>query len=330
MHGDRLIAVAALLALLAACSGSSASDAGGKKSDGPPKLVKPQAGQCVAKEIPDGKDFAPDMTTVVPCSEPHAYEIVAVVAIPDEMLSGTTDVEKLARRSELNDVGNNDSPLRKKLKDEVYPLCAEPFREASGLGQMTVAGKTAKEADLRIPFGPASEWDTLSPPQLWTEGVTEAVCSYRFAPPTDGDVVSPVTPIRSNNTNPAMSSYLSRKFPAALRACMDDKASKSISCTSAHDQELMWVIDMKAVYGKDFLKGAKLTDVNEADFAKLRQACADPYSQSGGILAGKIGMGFRFFSDVPTTGTSLPIICVIGSTENVSLGDTVAAYSHNF
>ena len=127
-----------------------------------------------------------------------------------------------------------------------------------------------------------------------------------------------------------MSSYLSRKFPAALRACMDDKASKSISCTSAHDQELMWVIDMKAVYGKDFLKGAKLTDVNEADFAKLRQACADPYSQSGGILAGKIGMGFRFFSDVPTTGTSLPIICVIGSTENVSLGDTVAAYSHNF
>ena len=37
--------------------------------------IRDRAGQCVAKEIPDGKDFAPDMTTVVPCSESHAYEI---------------------------------------------------------------------------------------------------------------------------------------------------------------------------------------------------------------------------------------------------------------
>lgn len=140
--------------------------------------------------------------------------------------------------------------------------------------------------------------------RVWVKGTTQAVCAYRFAPPTEGDVVAPVTPIRSNNTNPAMSSYLSRKFPAGLRACMDDKSNKSIGCTAAHDQELMWVIDMKAVYGKDLLTGANLADVPEDSFKKMLQACVDPYNQSGGHLTSTIGMGFRFFSDVPTTGTT--------------------------
>ncbi|MEO6606471.1 MAG: hypothetical protein ABIN55_12770 [Aeromicrobium sp.] len=328
MDRVKLITVATLLAILTACSGNDGSDGGSGKDDktnGPAKLIEPRAGQCVAKEVADGDDFAPDTQTVVPCSEPHAYEIVAVVAIPDDMLTGTTDAEKLARRTELADITNKDSELRKKLKDEVFSLCDEPFREASGLGQLTVAGKTAKEAGLRIPFGPASQWDTLTSPELWVEGTAQAVCSFRFAPPSEGDVVSAVTPIRSNNTNPAMSSYTSKRFPAGLRSCMDNKANKAITCTEAHDQELMWVIDMKAVYGPKFLTGAKLTDVNDADFQKMHQACVDPYSQSGGSLVNGIGMGFRFFSDVPTTGTSLPIICVLASSEDKTL-DSVVAY----
>jgi hypothetical protein len=327
MHRVRLITAAVLLTLVAACGGGDgdkAKDSNDSKSEGPAKLVKPQGGQCVAKEVADGDDFAPDMRTVVPCNEPHAYEIVSVVAIPDDMLSGTTDAEKLARRTELNDINNKESALRKRLKGEVYSLCDEPFREATGLGQLTVVGKPAKDVDLQVPFGPASEWDSLTPPDLWVNGTAQAVCSYRFGPPTEDGVVSPVTPIRSNNTNPAMSSFLSRKLPAALRACMDNKSNNSIACTSPHDQELLWVIDMKAVYGKDFLKGAKLTDVSDADFNKLLDACIDPYQQSGGGLTEKIGMGFRFFSDVPTTGTTLPIICVLASRTGETLDDVVA------
>lgn len=332
MHRVRLSAVAALLALLASCVGGDGGNGGngtGAKGDGPAKLFEPQAGQCIAKEVADGKDFAPDTQTVVPCSESHAYEIVAVVAIPDEMLTGTTDAEKLVRRTALADIDDKDSELRKKLKAEVFSLCDDPFREATGLGQLTVAGKTAKEAGLRLPFGPASQWYTLSSPDLWVKGTAQVVCSYRFAPPSEGDVVSPVTPIRSTNTNPAMSSYLSKRYPAGLRACMDNKDNKTISCTSTHDQELMWVIDMKAVYGEKFLKGVKLTDVSEADFNKMLQACVDPYNQSGGTLTSTIGMGFRFFSDVPTTGTTLPIICLLASTKNESL-DAVAAYDFGF
>ncbi len=332
MHRVKLIVVAALLALLAACSGGDGGNGGNgthDKADGPAKLVEPQAGQCVAKEVADGKDFAPDTQTVVPCSEPHAYEIVAVVAIPDEMLTGTTDAEKLVRRTALANIDDQDSELRKKLKAEVFSLCDDPFREATGLGQLKVAGKTAKEAGLRLPFGPASQWYTLSSPELWVKDTEQVVCSFRFAPPTDGDVVSPVTPIRSNNTNPAMSSYLTKRFPANLRACMDNKDNKTIDCTSTHDQELMWVIDMKAVYGEKFLKGVKLSDVSEADFSQMLQACVDPYNQSGGSLTSKIGMGFRFFSDVPTTGASLPIICLLASTKDEGL-NAVAAYNFGF
>ena len=330
MYRVRLFTATALLTLVAACGGSSGSEGNdaentaGGKADGPAKIVKPQGGQCVAQEVPDGDDFAPDLRTVVPCNEPHAYEIVAVVAIPDDMLAGTTDREKLARRTELNDIKSNDSALRKRLKAEVYSLCDEPFREATGLGQLTVVGKTAQDVDLRVPQGPAFQWDTLTPPELWVKGTAQAVCSYRFAPPTENGVVSPVVQVRSNNTNPAMSSYMSRKFPQSLRTCMDDDSSKTIDCGNAHDQELLWVIDMKAVYGKDFLKGTNLTDVKDDDFKKLLDACSDPYQQSGASLNHKVGMGFRFYSDVPTTGPTLPIICVLASRDGARLDDVVS------
>ncbi|WP_332642941.1 hypothetical protein [Aeromicrobium sp.] len=324
MHRVRLIAAAALLAILAACGGSDGGTKNGDKAEGPAKAAEPQSGQCVAKEVADGDDFAPDLRTVVPCSELHAYEIVAVVAIPDDMLAGTTDTEKLARRTELSQISGEDTELRKRLRTEVYSLCDEPFREATGLGQMKVVEKSAKDVDLRLPPGAASQWYNLSSPELWVKGTTQAVCSFRFAPPSEGDDVSPVTPIRSNNTNPAMSSYLTRKYPAELRSCWDTKTDKAASCSGTHDQELLWTIDMKAVYGKKFLEGADLADVNDADFTKLADACIDPYEESGGGLTQRIGMGFRFFSDVPTTSKTLPIICVLAARDGSRLEDVVA------
>lgn len=326
MHRARLIAAAALFAVLAACSGDSDATGNNAKTDASPKAAAPKAGQCIAEEVADGDDFAPDMTSVVPCSELHAYEIVAVVAIPDDMLAGTTDADKLARRTELSTIGGQDSDLRKRLRTEVYSLCDEPFHEATGLGQVKVVDKTAKEAGLRLPPGKASQWYNLSSPDLWVEGTTQAVCSFRFAPPTEGDVISPVAPIRSNNTNPVMSSYLSRKFPAELRSCWDVKADKAVSCSDTHDQEMLWIIDMKAVYGKRFLKGADLANVSETDFTKLAEACVDPYEESGGGLTAEVGVGFRFFSDVPTTGKSLPIICVLAARDGSRFKD-FKAYS---
>lgn len=324
MHRVKLVAAAALLALLAACGGNEGGANNSGKADGPAKVAEPQSGQCVAKEVTDGDDFAPDMRTVVPCSELHAYEIVAVVAIPDDMLAGTTDAEKLARRTELTQISGEDTELRKRLRTEVYSLCDEPFREATGLGQVKVVEKSAKDVDLRLPPGAASQWYNLSSPELWVKGTTQAVCSFRFAPPSEGDKVFPVTPVRSNNTNPAMSSYLTRKFPTDLRSCWDTKTDKAASCSDTHDQELLWIIDMKAVYGKGFLKGADLADVNDADFSKLADACIDPYEESGGGLTQKIGVSFRFFTGVPTTGKTLPIICVLAARDGSRLEELVA------
>ncbi|GAA3519101.1 hypothetical protein GCM10022234_13300 [Aeromicrobium panaciterrae] len=325
----RLTAAAALLAFLAACGGSDSGGPHDTKGDEPAKLVEPRSGQCIGTEVPDGDDLAPDMTSVVQCSELHSYEIVAVVDIPADMLSGTTDTEKLARRTELATISGEDTELRKRLRTEVYSLCDGPFREATGLGQATVVKKSATEVGLKLPPGPVSQWYNLSPPKLWLKGTAQAICSFRFAPETEDDVVSKVTPIRSNTTNPAMSSYLSRKLPAGLRSCWDNTADKAVPCDGPHDQELMWIIDMKAVYGKDYLKGANLEDVKDADFTKLADACVEPYNQTGGHLAGRIGMGFRFFSGIPTTGTTLPIICVISSTEHKKL-EVPTAYTTRF
>lgn len=305
MHRINLV-----IALLMTALAVSACGGGNDKAE-TKKLSRPKAGQCIAKEVPDGKDFAPDTQTVVPCNEDHAYEIVAVIPVPDELLTGTTDKEKLARRTELADISEDESELRKKLRAEALPLCDEPYREASGLAKLTVKGKAAKKAGLRLPHGNASRWSTLTSPELWVDGTTQLVCSYRFASQTTDKEVPPVVPARSANTKPVMASYLTKDFPVSLRYCVGDETSGT--CTEVHKQEPLWVIDMKAIYGKDFLTGANLKKVNKDQNNKIIQACTDPYTQTGGSLSATTEMGWRFYSDVPTTGKTFPIICALKS-----------------
>ena len=106
--------MAATLALALSLSACGGSDAPAQK-----KLTVPKAGQCIAKEVPDGKDVAPDTESVVPCNQKHSYEIVAAFKIPRELLAGKTKKAKLARRTELADIDDDKSKLREELSKTV-------------------------------------------------------------------------------------------------------------------------------------------------------------------------------------------------------------------
>jgi len=72
-------------------------------------------------------------------------------------------------------------------------------------------------------------------------------------------------------------------------------------------------MDMKAVYGKDFLSGADLTTVSDSQFGKIRAACADPYEQAGGKPGSARRLAFRFYPESKTTKAPLPIICTVST-----------------
>ena len=319
----RTTIMAATLALALSLS-SCGGDDDGAPAKKAPELIEPKAGQCIAKEVPDGKDVAPNTESVVPCNQDHNYEIVAAFKIPQKLLAGKTKKAKLARRTELAAIDNDKSKLREELSKTVFSKCEKPFREASGLDDLTVLGKSAERVSLSTSAN-VSTWYTISSPELWLQGKAMGVCSYRFVAGFDTKGVPKLSPARSTSAKPVMASYLTKDFPVTARGCAESNTKDAVSCTGPHSQERLWVIDMKAVYGKKFLSGANLKDVSESELAKLRAACYDPYKQVGGTVTGTQNMGFRFFSEIPTTGSSLPIICTV-KTSGRSLGKTFTAF----
>jgi hypothetical protein len=314
-----LIAASAVLTLsLSACGGDDSPE---KKE---PSLTAPKAGQCIAKEVPDGKDVAPDTETVVPCDQNHTYEIVAAVKIPQKLLAGKTTKAKLARRTQLADIDNDKSKLRQELFKTTYDKCEKPFRQASGLDKLTVMGKSAEKAGLSV-SAHVSEWYTISSPKLWLQGKAFMVCSFRYEASSDTKGRAKLSSVRSTSAKPVMASYLTKKFPISARACTESNSSSSVDCARPHNQERLFVIDMKAVYGKKFLSGADLKNVNADELGKIRAACNDPYTQAGGKISEARPMGFRFYSEIPTKGSYLPIICTLNSSSG-SLGTTFTAF----
>jgi hypothetical protein len=298
------MAAAVALALgLSAC--------GGDDEPATKHLTLPKAGQCIAKEVTDGTDVAPDTESVVPCTQKHSYEIVATFPIPLELLAGKTKKAKLARRTELADV-DSKSTLRQKLTTTVFRKCAQPFREASGLDRVSVLGKSAADVGLRVSAN-VSQWTTVSSPDLWLQGKAMAVCSYRFGVESESEGIPKLLSVRSTSTKPVMASYLTNDFPISARGCAGSSTEDWISCTQPHSQERLWALDMKAVYGKKFLSSADLPRVSPDEGAKLRAACNDSYKQAGGTISDDRTMGVRFYSKYPATGSVLPMVCTLSA-----------------
>jgi hypothetical protein len=312
-----MAATLALTLSLSACGGSD--DAPAQK-----KLTVPKAGQCIAKEIPDGKDMAPDTESVVPCNKDHGYEIVAAFKIPRELLAGKTKKAKLARRTELADIDDDKSKLREELSKTVFSKCEKPFREASGLDKLTVLGKSAEKVSMTVSAN-VSTWYTISSPELWLQGKAMGVCSFRFADGSDTKGVPKLSTVRSTSTKPVMASYLTKEFPVTARGCAEYSLSDAATCDQPHTQERLWVIDIKAVYGRKFLSEANLKRVSADELTKIRAACNDSYKQVGGTISEARPMGYRFFDEIPTTEPRLPIICTL-PTKNSAPDRTFSAF----
>lgn len=292
--------------VLAGCSGGSSDST----DDTKPALPQPEARQCVAEEMPDENDTAPDFSTIVPCTEPHIFEIIAVTPVPKKFQSGRTKAEKLARRAELATVGDKKPKVAEQLQEVVGPICGTAISAAAGLGQVDIAGKPAAEVGLRIPRSGASTWLSISPPDLWSAGKTYSICSIRYAAKVGSDQAKPV---RSPDSAQLITRMLdqSRDFPLSLFDCATGKG-KAISCTKPHGAERFVTYDAKLAFGKGFARGTDVNALPTAEAKKIIEGCKD-------VMRGMDGEGIVDRHDVyatasksiDTDGPTLPVECVI-------------------
>jgi hypothetical protein len=244
-----------------------------------------KAGTCIAKEVDDENDTAPDLNSVVDCSEPHVYEILDVVDLPDEALSGKTDKEKLANRKDLATLELDETEAQSDQNAAffafAYPVCDKALRKHAGYDDITVKGKSAEDVALIPALGAEvySPWLNLMPKDLWLEGNRQFMCSVRYVEDSEAEE-PPVKPVSSPNDKMLISSASSPSFPVELRDCSDvdrkDDAVSDVDCDERHTTEGLFSFDGDVVFGEKAMAPIfKSGNPTDEQMAPLDRTCTD-------------------------------------------------------
>lgn len=253
---------------------------GDSKADKPHKLRAPEAGQCVAKEIKDLDDIAPDFRTVVPCTEPHVFEIVSAFDVPARFLGhATTRAQRLARRTQLFTLAGDD-PVRDAFAETSSRRCHAAELRAGHLSNLRLEGKSAEEARVGLVLGGAQSWVNGSPPALWRTGSMRVICSVRFTEHITGsdDVDVDARPVTSKTDRPVWQRFRSSSFPLDRRQCLaydKDDYGYAATCDKRHYGEYLFSYDANSVFGKTFVKSVDIYDVTDKVWEKLSKPCFD-------------------------------------------------------
>ena len=264
------VAAALILVSLAGCGGSDEKP----KAD----AAELKAGACIAKDIKDENDRAPDLDSVVDCSEPHVFEIVELVDIPEEALTGTTDKEKLANRKDLatwptGEEGEELSSQKGAYLEFTDTACVDQYISLSGLGDVSVEGVDAKDANV----APALEagfhqWINVTPGDLWLEGKRQLMCSFRFGDVEPGSYEEspPARSVTSKTDKALFTTMGSSDLPAELRQC-----DETNHCGRQHGSETLFHFDAASVLDEKLVNGIDPEKPTDQQLKQLARVCED-------------------------------------------------------
>lgn len=279
MLSARGVAVIAALVLLAGCDGSSPSPK--PTTTIPAAKPIPEAGDCMAKEVPDLDDFAPDLNSRVDCTKPHVYEVTAVLDVPERFLTGTTPQEIMAQRKTLATV-SNESKANKKFDDYAWKRCRAAGVAAARLSGLKLRGTSAVDANVYAAVVDVNEWLNLLDAGNWAKGNTKFLCTIRYSKHQTvlPDREEPPEPeaIRSPSKNPVMASFLAKDFPLHHRQCLAIGAGRTgtpRSCEKPHQGEMLFSFDARPVFGTKFVQSIGLDLPSKAEARKLNEPCID-------------------------------------------------------
>jgi len=207
-----------------------------------PAEAGPDAGDCYAGTHEALGDLEPDYATKVTCTEPHVWEVIATVAVPDAVLENSSPARSLKRRDALATYAEDLTPLQKTLDATVLPRCRLALNELIGLADLPIGTGKAIGDRIEPMFGHALSWVNVMPADAWAAGRTDAVCSMRF---TNADGES--RPVQSASRRPLVASWMASQFPVVERSCLSEDF-ESAACDKTHMFEQLWVINAADIF----------------------------------------------------------------------------------
>jgi hypothetical protein len=202
----------------------------------------PHTGDCYAGTHEALGDLEPDYASKVACTEPHVWEIVGTVAVPDAVLDTSSPAHSLKRREELATYSDDLTPLQRTFDATVLPRCRLALNELIGLADLPLGTGESIGARVEPMFGHALSWVNVMPTDAWAAGRTDAVCSMRFTN-TDGES----RPVQSASRRPLVASWTTSRFPVDERSCISEDFERS-ACDETHMFEQLWVLNAADIF----------------------------------------------------------------------------------
>ena len=262
--------------ILAGCDGESPRPS--PSATIPAAKPIPEVGQCLAKEVPDFDDFAPDLDTRVDCTEPHVYEVTGVVDAPARMLKAKTPKQMLAERKRMATLDNDDEG-RRKLLEYAGRQCATAHTTAGGLGKLELKGKSVTEAGVHLVLRDAHQWINMIDAGNWAKGNTKILCTIRYNKHrTGGEGLPDPESIRSLSREQVVQSLLTEDFPLRHRQCARLEGNGKIeplSCEAPHQGEVIFAFDARPVLGTRFVQSIGLDQPSKEEAKTLNRPCID-------------------------------------------------------
>ena len=250
------------MATLAACS-----------ADQP--TIKP--GTCLAKDTIDKGRSVPDLTSVVPCTSQHRYEVYDLIELPE----------------------------REALTGLAQDRCTTSLLRVTGYDAMKVNGKTAADVGL-VPAlrGIEAPKFAIMPRTQLMAGRRQVVCTARTTVPVQS----------ASGGGLLLAVAKTTAFPVALRACRAYNASRSAvadaSCSGRHASEMLFTFEADKALGRKFVADI-VRDPTAARFNQLDRICTKALPQ---LLGKGFDKRLRGFGSVARrwTDENKPVRCDVG------------------
>lgn len=251
--------------------------------------ARAKAGMCVAKDLRDGNDLAPDLSTAVGCATAHGWEIVGTAKLPAQFRAKGSRTERLKRRTELTNVDNKtQTALAKRFWSAGFKACGRVLAGYLRPPAFTLTGGAVPGMNLQ-PYvrNVSTGWVNATSPSRWVAGDQRYVCSVRYGSDIEKNGHGTLMPVASMDTHPAIHGLFDSTFPAGRRRCgltvPDSTRLASRACTTRHDVEHLWL----------FTPTGPLAHANEA---ALTKACATTYERFGHPIPKGASMAVGTFS----------------------------------
>ncbi|MFT4231596.1 MAG: hypothetical protein QM606_02295 [Leucobacter sp.] len=278
--------------LLTGCVSAGASGPGEQSSPADP--VEP--GSCFDSTTVDENNIStPDLASRVPCTEPHVFELAALLDLPRAMIDPSASLEEI--RAQRAEVVRADGTYYAEWAGPGLSKCMGAVNETVDPG-WEIDGMPESEAQLRLRGDFSTLIFVMPADDIAATGSAEYACVVQYADQDsmDGDDwTRSLIPVRSGSDHPAYLDYRSDAFPIEIRECRD-RENRRAPCGGQHFTEVLAQFNAAAVLGEEqvstIVERRKSQTSTTEEYARGSEVCDTALREALGIGSDRLAIEF--------------------------------------